>query len=183
MPDPVEGRNLLWRRLLVSAIAAGPGYHRGAYDTQPVALGAAWNLFELMAGSAEHFEKDLADIPAADAKIKNSNETALAGQDANDVIYEFAASKDYDPLGSLAKIKAPLVAVNFADDALNPAELGVLDTAIKKVAGARAVPIPAGPKSRGHQALRAAKLWAARLRPLQPRSTAPAAACPWSSTP
>ncbi len=83
VPGPVKGRNLLWRRLLGNAISADPGCHGGAYDTQPVALRAAWNLFELMAGSAEHFEKDPADIPAADAKIKNSNETALAGQDAN----------------------------------------------------------------------------------------------------
>ncbi len=173
VPGPVKGRNLLWRRMLIDAIVTEPGYHGGDYDVQPLTLGVAWNLFELMAGSVERLEEKLTDIPAADAKIKETNKTALAEQDANNVVYEFGSSKDYDPSGSLARIKAPLLAVNFADDQLNPAELGVLDAAIKQVGGGRAVLIPAGPKSKGHQTLQIAELWAQHVQDLLDQTAAP----------
>ena len=166
VPGPVRGRNLLWRRILIDAIRRDPGYHGGDYDIQPAALGTAWNLFELMAGGTARFEEELPDIRSVDGHVRESDQTALAEQDANDVMYEFAASKDYDPSGTLDRIKAPLLAVNFADDELNPAELGVLDEAIRKVANGRAVLVPRGPKSKGHQSLQVGELWAPYVREL-----------------
>ena len=173
VPGPVKGRNLLWRRMLIDMIVDDPAYHGGDYDVQPLTLGVAWNLFEMMAGSTERLEEKLTDIPAANAKIKESTKIALAEKDANDVVYEFGSSKDYDPSGSLAKIKAPLLAVNFADDQLNPVELGVLDRAIKRVAGGRAALIPTGPKSKGHQTLQVAELWAQHVQDLLDETAAP----------
>lgn len=76
------------------------------------------------------------------------------------MVHEFAASKDYDPSGKLDRIKAPLLALNFADDELNPAELGVPDAATKKAPGGRTVLVPRGPKSKGHQSLQVGELWA-----------------------
>lgn len=166
VPGPVRGRNLLWRRVLIDAIRRDPGYRGGDYEAQPAALGAAWNLFELMAGGAGRFEEDLPDIKAADKHVDEADQTALSEQDANDVVYEFASSKDYDPSGKLDRIKAPLLAVNFADDELNPAQLGVLDEAIRKVPNGRAVLVPSGPKSKGHQSLQVGELWAPYVRVL-----------------
>ncbi len=84
----------------------------------------------------------------------------MEAEDVNDVIWEFEASADYDPAPGLGRITAPLLAVNFADDDINPAALGVLARAITKVPRGRAVTLPAGPESRGHQTLQVARLWA-----------------------
>lgn len=149
----------------MDAIRRDPGYHGGDFEVQPAALGAAWNLFELMAGGTARFEEELPDIKTTDKHVHEADQTALAEQDANDVAYGFAASKDYNPSGKLDRIKAPLLAVNFAGDEMNPAELGVLE-AIKKVPGGRAVLVPHEPKSKGHQSLQMGELWAPCVREL-----------------
>ncbi len=172
VPGPVKGRNLLWRRMLIQAIVGDPGYNGGDYDRQPLALGTANNLFKMMADGTAYLEKEVADLEGADNKVNETNKTSLDEEDANDTVYEFDASKDYDPSGALGKIKAPLLAINFADDELNPAELGVLNQAIPKVSGAQAVLIPAGPKSKGHQTLQVAELWAPYVKQLLDQTAA-----------
>ena len=166
VPGPVKGRNLLWRRMIIDAITNDLSYHGGDYDEQPYALQEAWNIFELMAGGIAHFDKELDSIAVTDAQIGKNDQTARSKQDANDVVYEFAASKDYDPFDATVKIKAPLLAVNFADDQLNPVELGVLEAGARNVWRARTVLIPAGPKSKGHQTLSVAELWAPHVQDL-----------------
>ena len=170
LPEPVRGRNLLWRRLLVDTIRSDPGYRDGDYDSQPGGLGTAMNVFTLMTSGVGALEEELDGIPAADAKVADTAKAALSGKDANDIVYAFVASKDYDPSGDLEAIAAPLVAVNFADDELNPAELGVLDRGIRRVRDGRAVLVPRGPKSKGHQTLQVAELWAPHLRDLLERT-------------
>ena len=172
VPGPVKGRNLLWRRMLVDSITADPGFHGGDYDKQPQILGVAWNFFKLMADGAAHLEGEIDSIASADDMVKKAAQTALEEEDANDVVYEFAASKDYDPSGALEKIKAPLLAVNFADDELNPAELGVLDAGARNVWRARTVLVPAGEKSKGHQTLQVTELWAPYVRELLEQTVA-----------
>ena len=83
--------------------------------------------------------------------------------DANDLVSLFEASSDYDPSADLGKIRARVLAVNFADDEVNPVELGVLDREIKKVPGGSAVTVPAGPRTRGHQTLTDAEVWGPRI--------------------
>jgi homoserine O-acetyltransferase len=78
--------------------------------------------------------------------------------DANDLLYAFASSADYDPAADLEKITAPLLAINFADDLINPAELGVMEPAIKRVRDGHYVLIPPG-KSYGHATLVHAEIW------------------------
>ncbi len=158
-PERVKGRNLLWRRMLINMIREDPGYRGGDYPKQPANLGMAWALFNLMVDSPVHLQEAFPDVPAADATVKQTFQTGLKEQDANDVIYEFDASRDYDPYPDLEKIKAPILVVNFADDGLNPAELGIAEKAIKKVGHGKAVLVPIGPKTRGHQTLRVAEVW------------------------
>ena len=172
VPGPVKGRNLLWRRMLVNSIVNDPSYHGGDYDSQPASLGLAWNFFTLMTGGAAQLEAKIDSIGTADQTVKTATSTALAEEDANDVVYEFAASRDYDPTNGLTKIKAPVLAVNFADDELNPAQLDVLKQGARNVQRARTVLIPAGPKTKGHQTLQVAELWAPYLQELLDQTVA-----------
>ena len=79
--------------------------------------------------------------------------------DATDLLYALRASEDYDPAPGLEQIKASLIAVNSADDLINPPELGVLERGIKRVAHGRAVVIPFSPETRGHQSHTVAAMW------------------------
>jgi homoserine O-acetyltransferase/O-succinyltransferase len=171
LPESVSGRNLLWRRLLIAAIRGDPAYEDGNYSGQPGNLGFAWNVFKLMADSPEHLAKVLTRHEDADRHVAETAEEALRQEDANDVIWEFAASEDYHPAEDLSKITAPLLAVNFVDDAINPAELGGLERAIKQVKNGRAVMVPVGSASKGHQTLSAAEVWKDSLRELLAQTT------------
>jgi homoserine O-acetyltransferase/O-succinyltransferase len=166
LPERVGGQNLLWRRLLIKIVQLGQDAQRGASARQPSSLGLAWNLFELMAGSPTHLDKAFAGPDEADKHIQNVTEDALKVEKSNDVIWEFDASRDYDPSAGLGQIKARLLAVNFADDELNPIGLGGLERAIKQVKCGHAVTLPVGPKSRGHQTLRVAEVWQDYVRQL-----------------
>jgi homoserine O-acetyltransferase/O-succinyltransferase len=159
LPERVGGRNLLWRRLLIKIVQFGEDERRGASAQQPPSLGLAWNLFELMVGSPASLTTAFAGPGDADNHIQSVGEEALKQKKVNDVIWEFDASRDYDPSASLGLIQAPLLAVNFADDALNPVELGGLERAITQVKYGRAVTVPVGPESRGHQTLQLAEIW------------------------
>jgi homoserine O-acetyltransferase/O-succinyltransferase len=159
LPERITGRNLLWRRMLIHLIESDPGYAGGRYDEQPAGLGHAMALFQLMVGSPRQMASDLPSVDAADTQVNRAETQALDGEDANDVIWEFDASRDYDPEPELQAIRAPLLAVNFEDDELNPVELGGLERAIAKVPHGQAMMLPAGPKSRGHQTLHVAEIW------------------------
>jgi homoserine O-acetyltransferase/O-succinyltransferase len=164
LPQPVRGRNLLYRRLLIDAIRTDAGYRDGCYDTQPRSVGLAWNIIGLMTHGAGAFERAVDSIATADARIEAEADQAIRHQDANDIIWEFAASFDYNPGTELQKITAPLLAVNFEDDLVNPNELGILQRAIDKVQRGRAVVVPTGPQSDGHRSLLNARLWAPYVR-------------------
>jgi homoserine O-acetyltransferase len=87
----------------------------------------------------------------------------MESADANDLLYQVQASWDYDPGRYLEKIEAPLVAVNFADDLINPPELGVLERETRRVRQGRAVVVPAGPETRGHGTHTLATVWKEEL--------------------
>jgi homoserine O-acetyltransferase len=163
LPERITGRNLLWRRLLIHMIESDPGYANGRYDAQPAGLGHAMTLFQVMVGSPRQAASELPSIQAADARLDQIETAVLENEDANDVIWWFDASRDYDPAPGLHAIQAPLLAVNFEDDLLNPAELGGLERAIVEVPHGRAVTLPADPHSRGHQTLHLAARWCDHL--------------------
>jgi len=83
--------------------------------------------------------------------------------DANDVLYALEASRDYDPGPNLEKIRASLLAINFADDLINPPELEILEREIKRLPKGRAMVIPLSDKTRGHGSHTIAALWKDQL--------------------
>jgi homoserine O-acetyltransferase len=95
---------------------------------------------------------------------------ALKNADANDVLYQLSASQDYDPAPALEKISAPLVAINFADDLINPPELGILEQEIKRVPGGKAILIPMSSETAGHGTHTLAKVWEQHLADLLKQS-------------
>ena len=166
LPERVTGRNLLWRRLLLQVASLDEPRRQGA----PRSLGLAWVLFQMMGASAARLAEQLGSPEQADAYIQSVAGEALARENLLDVIWEFEASRDYDPAEDLRQIRAPLLAVNFADDAVNPAELGVMDRMITQVKDGRAVLLPASDTSKGHQTLSEAALWIEHVRALLNRS-------------
>ena len=154
LPERVTGRNLLMRRIMLSMLQPNEGEFVAA------GLGAAWNLFKLLVDSPARLAEQIGDVATADEHVRRVAAEAVQAEDVYDVIWEFEASHDYDPAPGLSRILAPLLAVNFQDDDINPQALGVLSRAIAKVPRGRAVTIPAGPETRGHQTLRIARLWA-----------------------
>ena len=167
LPERVTGRNLLWRRLLLQlARLDEPGRH----NAPPRGLGLAWVLFQMMAASPARLAEELGSPEQADAYIQSVADEALARENLLDAIWEFEASRDYDPAKDLCRIQAPLLAVNFADDAVNPAELGVMNSMIKQVRDGRAVLVPANDLSKGHQTLSEPALWTEHVWDLLSRS-------------
>lgn len=147
LPERVDGRNLLWRRLFIKIIQLGADEPRAASTQPPPSLGLAFNLFQLMVDSPTRLATAFAGPGDADRHIKSVAEAALKVEKTNNVIWEFDASRDYDPAAGLGLIEAPLLAVNFADDELNPVALGGLERAIAQVkrghaAGRAAIPRP-----------------------------------------
>jgi homoserine O-acetyltransferase/O-succinyltransferase len=163
LPQSVRGRNLLYRRILIDAIRTDPAYQDGDYDRQPRSVGLAFNIIGLMTHGVAALEGEIDSVATADARIERGADDATRHQDANDTIWGFAASFDYDPSAGLRDITAPLLAVNFEDDEVNRDELGALQRAIECVARGRAVVVPASQESDGHLSLRDARLWASHV--------------------
>jgi homoserine O-acetyltransferase len=116
----------------------------------------------LMTQSVVRIQEMAPTREAADALYRQFVERAKKG-DANDRLYQLEASMDYDPSPDLHRIKARLFAINFADDELNPPEIGVLEPAIARIPGAGCVTIPAGPDTRGHYTTQRGPVWAPHL--------------------
>ena len=110
------------------------------------------------------------DRPSADAAVEKYMAERLAKMDANDLLFALDASSEYDPWPGLEKIKAPLLAINFADDAINPPELGILEKGVARVKNGQAVVFPFSEKTRGHQTHTLADVWKTYLNELLVRS-------------
>jgi homoserine O-acetyltransferase len=104
-------------------------------------------------------QKDAPSLAKTDEVLDKFVEQIVKTDDANDVLYALEASHDYDPGPNLEKIHAPLLAINSADDLINPPELGILEREIKRVPKGRAVVIPLSEKTRGHGSHTIASLW------------------------
>lgn len=149
-PVEIAGRNRVWRKLLVDAIVTDPTWKNGDYTEPPRGMASALG-FLLMATSVPlQWQKQFPTHAAADAWLDDQIRTRLKTTDANDTIYHFRASEDYDPSPHLERITAPVLAINSADDFVNPPELPMMETLIKKVRNARFVLVPVSDDTRGH---------------------------------
>jgi homoserine O-acetyltransferase len=157
-PGPMSGRNWMQRRINVEAIRNDPDWNNGDYDKQPTLWTLTAPISALMTQSVVRIQEMAPTREKGDALYRQLVERAGKG-DANDRLYQIESTMDYDPSPDLEKIKAPLLAINFVDDAINPPELGVLEAGVARIPGARSVIVPAGPQSQGHYTSMRASIW------------------------
>jgi len=171
LPVAIVGRNRLWRQMIVDAIRSDPNWMGGEYASEPqTALRAATDLL-IIAGSAPLFmQRTLATRDSVDRYLEVSLRARLPGLDANDLLYQINASRDYDPSPNLAKIRAPLLHVNSGDDFINPPELGIAEKMIQQVPNGKFVLIPASDQTHGHGTHTWPAFWQSELAALLERS-------------
>ncbi|PYU68879.1 MAG: hypothetical protein DMG49_14940 [Acidobacteria bacterium] len=170
-PVEIAGRNRVWRKMVMDAIRNDPEWKAGEYSAEPQqALRTALDLL-LIAGSAPlYMQKTSPTRDAADQYLDDYFKTRFAGLDANDLLYQVNASRNYDPSTQLEKITAPVMYINSADDFINPPELGMAEREIKKVKNARFVLIPVSGETRGHGTHTRAVVWKQYLAELLEKS-------------
>jgi homoserine O-acetyltransferase len=159
LPTQISGRNRAWRRVVIDAIRNDHEWHGGDYVAQPPSLRTAEEMAFLMSSNPPLRQELMPTLAKSDAVLNDYVANALKTADANDVLYQIEASRDYDPGPDLEKIRAPLLAVNSADDLINPPELGILEHEVKRVPRGRAVVIPVSPETRGHGTHTMAAVW------------------------
>jgi homoserine O-acetyltransferase/O-succinyltransferase len=163
LPTQISGRNRVWRRMIIDAIRHDPEWRGGDYSSQPQSVRTAAQMLWFMSSNPVLRQKESSTLAKTDEALDKFVADYLKSGDANDMLYALEASLDYDPGPGLEKILAPLVAVNSADDLINPPELGILEREIKRVAKGRAVVIPLSDKTRGHGSHTIATLWKGEL--------------------
>jgi len=159
LPTQISARNRAWRRMIIDAIRNDPGWNGGEYKTQPPSLRTAAEMLWFMSSNPMLRQKEAPALTKTDEVLDKFVADYMKTNDANDVLYAVEASHDYDPGPNLEKIRAPLLAINSADDLINPPELGILEREIKRVRHGRAVVIPLSDKTRGHGSHTIATLW------------------------
>src|SRR5436190_659965 len=163
LPAQISGRNRAWRRMVIDAIRNDPAWEGGDYKTQPPSLRTAAETLWFMSSNPVLRQKDAPTLAKTDEVLDKFVEQIVKTDDANDVLYALEASHDYDPGPNLEKIRAPLLAINSADDLINPPELGILEREIKRIPKGRAIVIPTTDKTRGHGSHTVAALWKEEL--------------------
>jgi homoserine O-acetyltransferase len=158
-PRAISGRNLLFRRVLVETIRNDPAWSGGDYRTPPPGFLSVAPLWKVILDDAVHLEAEAPTREAGLAVYARLADEARTTWDANDFLYWIESSWDYDPRPSLGAIRARVVAVNFAGDLLNPAELAATEALVRSVPGARFVLVPETEGTRGHLSMKAAALW------------------------
>jgi len=159
LPTEISGRNRAWRKLSIDAIRNDPAWKNGEYSAAPPSMRTTAQMLWLMSSNPVLRQKEAPDLKKTDEVFDKFVSDYLKNGDANDMLYALEASHDYDPGPGLEKIQAPLLAINTADDLINPPELGILEREIKRVAKGRAVVIPLSDKTRGHGSHTVAALW------------------------
>lgn len=150
VPAAIVGRNRMMRKMMMDDIRQEPGYRGGEYTEQPIGLRSALQLLFMM-GSAplvQHQQAPTRD--AADSVITAYLAARFRATDANDMVYQFDSSREYDPSPFLARITASVLAINSADDQVNPPELGLMERLMPQVAKGRFILLPITPQTRGH---------------------------------
>ncbi len=159
-PVEIAGRNRIMRRMIMEAIRNDPAWNNGDYKTQPLqGLTAAQNILLLMGSAALPWHQQGATRDIADKFYDDRVKAGVARTDANNMLYYFDSSREYNPAPKLELIKAPLFAINSADDLINPPELGILEREIKRVKNGRYILLPITDQTRGHGTHTIASIW------------------------
>ena len=150
LPVQIAGRNRVWRKMLMDAIREDPAWNGGEYKEEPKeALRAAEDILVIAGSAPLVLQKTLAERDAADKYVANAEQRA-GELDANDLLYQVNASRNYDPSAQLEKITAPVMWINSADDFINPPELGIAERESKRLKNGTFVLLPISELTHGH---------------------------------
>lgn len=164
VPTQIAGRNRMIRTMAMDAIRNDPEWKGGEYTTQPSGLRTASMMLYIM-GSAPLLQQTQAPTrAAADSIIRAYLDARMTSSDANDFLYQFDSSRDYDPSPHLSRITAPSLYINSADDQVNPPELGIAESLAAKIRGAKFIMLPITPETRGHGTHSLPRVWGTYLR-------------------
>ena len=166
LPVQISGRNRMWRKMIIDDIRTDPEWRGGDYTTQPHGLRLATEMLTFMGSNPVKRYQECPTLQAADNLLERQADNAMKTADANDVLYALEASRDYDPAPLLETIQAPLVAINFADDLINPPDLGILEREIKRVKNGKAVLVPESAQTAGHGTHSLPEVWKEHLEEL-----------------
>ena len=142
LPAEIAGRNRMIRKMIMDSIRRDPAWLGGEYAEQPRGLSNAAHLLLIMTSCPLQWRKEAPTRGQADAFLAERLRLAVDALDANDMLYQFGASEDYNPAPDLERIQAPLLAINSADDQVNPPELGIMESALPKLKRGRYILLP-----------------------------------------
>lgn len=163
LPVAMSGRNWILRRMLTQSIRNDPEWMGGNYTAQPKNMQMHLTYFSLATSGGNQFlYKAAPDAKKGNELIGRQLATPFRG-DANDVLFQWESSYDFDPSPKLGNIRAAVLAINAADDERNPPELGVMETALKRIPGSKLHLIPGSPDTRGHGTTGMAKFYKEQL--------------------
>src|SRR5581483_5037594 len=158
-PTQIAGRNRMWRRMAMDYIRNSPDYNGGEYTKQPFGYMPAMGILSVMASSPLVLQKWGPTRDKADSAEMAFTKARMGADDANDLVYQLDASSDYDPSPDLERIVAPVLAINSADDAINPPELGLMEPLIARVKHVKFVLLPTTDQTVGHGTHTKAAVW------------------------
>lgn len=170
LPTQISGRNRAWRRVAIDAIRQDPEWKDGDYRRQPQSLRTVARMLWLVSSNAILRQQAAPTLADADRVLDDYVANYLETGDANDILYALEASRDYDPGPGLGKITAPLLAINSADDLINPPELQILERGIARVPKGRAIVLPLSERTTGHGTHTDAAVWKHHLAELLRRT-------------
>lgn len=171
LPVEIAGQNRMWRRLVIDAVRNDPAWKNGEYTSPPPGLVPALQVFFFMIRSRQQLQTQAPTAVAADQMLDKFVQGMLPQIDANDFLYQWESMRDYNPWPDLEKIQARVLAINFADDQESPPELGIVESAMKRIKRGQAVLIPASDKTLGHITFTLTELWRQYLAELMAGST------------
>ncbi len=162
-PTEMSSRNWMMRRMLIDAVRNDPDWNDGNYTTQPRALKTASVFYGIATNGGTLAYQHLAPTREQADKLLDDRLAAPFTADANDFLYQWDSSRDYNPAPRLERIAAALLAINSADDERNPPETGVTERALARVKNGRLYLIPASQDTRGHGTTGMARFWKQQL--------------------
>ena len=165
-PTEMASRNWMLRRMMLETIRNDPDFNGGNYTSQPRMMKYAIHAYAIATGGGTLAYQTLAPTAAKADKLVDDRLATEVTADANDFVYQWEASHDYNPNSGMEKIEATLLAINAADDERNPPETGITDAAIKRIKNGKLYLIPASTETRGHLTTGSAKFYARQLQEL-----------------
>ncbi len=163
-PTQIAGRNRMMRRMIMDDIRNDPDWKGGEYTAPPRGLRSAMGMLFMMTSAPLVQQRQAPTRAAADSAITAYLDARVKVTDANDMLYQFDASRDYDPSPFLERITAPVLAINSADDQVNPPELGVVERLMPRVKRGRFILLPITERTRGHGTHTMPVIWGDSLR-------------------